>query len=361
VIGTTLGRYFGLRFARTILAVFAAVFVLVYLLDFVELLRRAGDAEGASVGLIAFLSLLRVPAVAEQVLPFAFLFGAIWAFISLTRRLELVVARASGVSVWQFLTPPVAVAILVGVVSITIYNPLSATMKQRADQIETRLFGKTGRSDKDTSLWIRQKSIDGQSILRAESSSDHGTVLGSVTVFAYDPEGRFMERVEAARARLQPGFWTMEDARILAPGEEPRSVTTYLLASNLTPEQVTQSFVAPDTVPFWDLPAIGRQTERAGLDATGYRLHYQSLLARPLLLVAMVLIAASFSLGFFRFGGIAQSVSGGVAAGFVLYVATKLVADLGGAGLLPAPVAAWSPAVVGSMLGSLVLLHQEDG
>ena len=47
-------------------------------------------------------------------------------------------------------------------------------------------------------------------------------------------------------------------------------------------------------------------------------------------LVAMVLIAASFSLRFFRFGGIAKMVSGGVAAGFVLYVATKLVGDLGG-------------------------------
>jgi lipopolysaccharide export system permease protein len=54
-------------------------------------------------------------------------------------------------------------------------------------------------------------------------------------------------------------------------------------------------------------------------------------------------------------------VSGGVVSGFVRYVATKLVGDLGGAGLLSAPVAAWSPAIVGSMLGTLVLLHQEDG
>jgi lipopolysaccharide export system permease protein len=361
VIGMTLGRYFGLRFARTILAVFAAVFGLVYLLDFVELLRRAGDAEGASPAFMALLSLLRVPAIAEQVLPFAFLFGAIWAFVSLTRRLELIVARASGVSVWQFLTPAIGVAVLVGIVSVTIYNPLSATLKQRADRIETQIFGRAGRTDTDTSLWIRQKSIDGQSILRAETSSDRGTVLGSITAFVFDPNGRFMERVEAARAVLHPGFWTLSDARVSTPGEEPSSVTTYLLATNLTPEQVTQSFVAPDTVPFWELPSIGRQTERAGLDATAYRLHYQVLLARPLLLVAMVLIAASFSLRFFRFGGIAQSVSGGVASGFVLYVATKMVADLGGAGLLPAAVAAWSPAVVGSMLGSLVLLHQEDG
>ena len=54
-------------------------------------------------------------------------------------------------------------------------------------------------------------------------------------------------------------------------------------------------------------------------------------------------------------------VSGGVAAGFVLYVATKVTSDLGGAGLLSAPVAAWSPALIGSMLGVLVLLHLEDG
>src|SRR4029453_12700810 len=50
VIGATLGRYFSLRFARTILMVFGTVFALVYTLDFVELMRRAGDAEGAGAG-----------------------------------------------------------------------------------------------------------------------------------------------------------------------------------------------------------------------------------------------------------------------------------------------------------------------
>ena len=119
--------------------------------------------------------------------------------------------------------------------------------------------------------------------------------------------------------------------------------------------------MAPDTVPFWALPEVRERTERAGLNATGYELQYQKLLASPLLFMAMILVAAAFSLRSFRSGGIARMVAGGVAAGFVLYVVTKLVGDLGGAGFLSAPVAAWSPAVVGSMLGSLALLHQEDG
>ena len=126
-------------------------------------------------------------------------------------------------------------------------------------------------------------------------------------------------------------------------------------------QEVLDVWVAADAVPFWDLLPLVRRSEAAGVDANKYYLKFQELVARPLLLAAMVFIAASFSLRFFRFGGIARMVSGGVAAGFVLYVATKLASDLGGAGLLSAPVAAWLPAILGTMLGVLVLLHLEDG
>jgi lipopolysaccharide export system permease protein len=100
---------------------------------------------------------------------------------------------------------------------------------------------------------------------------------------------------------------------------------------------------------------------RAGLDPAAYSLRYQELLALPLMLAAMVVVAACFSLRFFRMGGVQTMVSGGVAAGFVLYVATKLVNDLGAAGFFSATVAGWSPAVVGCLFGVYVLLHQEDG
>ena len=361
MITGALARYMYWRFARAILLTFAGVLALIYLIDVVELLRRAGDAKGVSASFFAFLSLLRVPAVAEQILPFAVLFGAMAAFLGLTRKLELVVARAAGVSVWQFLTPPIVVALVLGGVSVALYNPMSAGLKHRADSIETKLFGAAGADAAGSSLWIRQKGVDGQAIVRAERSAEQGRLLGAVSAFVFDAQGRFQERIEAASARLEPGFWNMQAARIIALGEEPRVSESYLLATNLTAEQVTQSFAAPDTVSFWQLARISDQTEKAGLDATGYRLRYQTLLARPLLFVAMVLIAASFSLRFFRMGGVAKMVSGGVAAGFLLYVVDKLVADLGGAGLVSAVTAAWFPALAGCVVSLLVLLNQEDG
>ncbi len=357
---TTLERYIGWHFFRTFAYVFMAVIGLIFIIDFVELLRRSNDTAGNIVTL-ALMSLFRTPAIAEKVFPFIALAASMICLVSLTRRLELVVARTAGVSVWQFLRPVVVLAFLAGLVSIIVYNPLATALTLRADKLETGLGNKGLQASVEDGLWLRQRSVDGQSVLRAEKSSNNGLVLAQVTAYVYDSDGRFLEQVQAAQARLADGAWELTDARVNAPGRTPRTEKTYLLATNLSRTQVSQSFRDPDVVPFWELRAHARRTEVAGLNAAPYLLKFQQLLAQPLLFIAMVFISACFSLRFFRFGGVATAVSGGIASGFVLYVATKLAADLGEAGLVNAPFAAWSPAVVGTMLGVLVLLHQEDG
>src|SRR5919112_488350 len=361
IIGPTLGRYLAWQFIKSILAVFGTVCALVFLLDFIELMRRAGDAEGATPGVLARLSLFRTPAVAEQVFPFAVLFGSMTALLQLSRKLELVIARSAGVSAWQFLQPGLLVAALFGIGSVMLYNPLSAALKQRASEQEARLFARAAKAPAGKDLWIRQKSIDGQAIIRADGAVGRTTEISRVTIFTFDDNGSFSERIEAPEAILRDGYWELKEARVLSASEEPQTYDTYLLASNLEASQVRQTFTPPESVPFWAMDETIAQTERSGLDATRYRLQYDILLARPLLFVVMVIVAASVSLRFFRFGGVARMVLGGVAAGFMLYVATRLMEDLGGSGLVSPVVAAWFPGVVGSLLGTLALLYQEDG
>jgi lipopolysaccharide export system permease protein len=359
MIAGTLGRYFARSFFTTIAAVFSGVFALIYAIDVVEMLRRTDDTPGAVAPLMAWLSLLHTPIVAEQALPFAVLFGAMISFLNLSRKLELVVARSAGVSVWQFLAPPVFVAAAIGIGVASLYNPVSTAMKRQADRIEAKLFG--AAASPTAGVWIRQKSVDGESILHADGRDDAAATLVHVQVFSFGPDGAFVERVDAETATLEDGFWRLTDAKVVTPGFDTLSTGVYLLATTLSRSDIAQAFAAPETVSFWALPELAEQTRRAGLDPTGYSLRYQELLALPLMLAAMVLVAACFSLRFFRMGGVQKMVSGGVAAGFVLYVATKLINDLGAAGFFSATVAGWSPAVVGCLFGVYVLLHQEDG
>jgi lipopolysaccharide export system permease protein len=359
-VGYTLGRYISIRFLQTIGAAFLTVFGLIYLIDLVELIRRAGEGANVSTLSLARLAFLRTPLIAEQVLPFAVLFGSLVAFLGLSRRLELVIARTAGVSVWQFGLPPVVVATLIGLLAMMLYNPVAVSLKQRAAGLEGRIFARAATTVPQN-RFIRQLSVDGSSIIRAANGADDGASLFSVTVFVFDRSGLLLERVEADSAYLRRGHWLLENARMVTVGIEPLKSDRYLLATNLTRDEVRQALGSTENVTFWRLPATIRQLELAGLDATRYRLRYQSLMAKPLLLAAMVILAACVSLRFFRFGGVAKLVLGGVFAGVLLYVSTQVAEDLGAAGALSAPVAAWLPASLGALFGILVLLHQEDG
>jgi lipopolysaccharide export system permease protein len=114
-------------------------------------------------------------------------------------------------------------------------------------------------------------------------------------------------------------------------------------------------------VSFWQLPDYIKSSENSGQATAGYRLQYQKLIARPFLLAAMVLLAAAVSLRFFRFGGVQKMVLSGVAAGFLLYVLSKVTDDLSKAELMHPLAAAWLPVCVGGLSGFLALLYQEDG
>ena len=144
-------------------------------------------------------------------------------------------------------------------------------------------------------------------------------------------------------------------------GSPPADRASYLLNTNLTPAQVRESFATPETVSFWQLPQYIDTAEHAGLAAAGYRLQYHKLLSRPFLLAAMVLLAAAFSLRFFRFGGVQKWFWVASAAGFLLYVLSKITEDLSKAELMHPVAAAWLPAVDRWTDRVFALLYQEDG
>jgi lipopolysaccharide export system permease protein len=363
IIAGTLARYFGLRFLTTVVLVFVGIFSLVALLDYIEMGRRTSDLQNVSAILVAKTSLYRVPQVTEIILPFCILIGAMSCYLNLSRRLELVIARAAGMSAWQFTAPAVIVAFFIGIFATAVYNPVAAILKEHSKRFEAEIFGQSpepilGGGGK---FWLNQRSEDGEAIINARSSRDQGVNLNGVTVFTFDKAKHFTSRIEARAAVLEPGVWRLLDARVYGLGIRPENHPEYRVKTSLSPEQVRESFATPETVPFWDLPQYIQIADHAGLGAAGYRLQFHKLLARPFLMAAMVFLAAAVSLRFFRFGGVQKMVLSGIAAGFLLYVLSKVTEDLSKAELMHPGVAAWLPVLVGSLTGFLALLHQEDG
>lgn len=359
---STLSIYIAMRFLTAIFAVFGLCTVLIFMIDFVEMLRQAGKYGSVPAWMLAWITVLRLPAYTEILLPFAVLVGSIGALLMLARKSELAVMRAGGMSVWQFLRPGLAVAFVLGVFSSTAFNPLAANARDQAERLYAEAFGRESTAlGKGAGPWLRQDGLDGQSILSAASARRRGTELTTVTAFVYDKSGSFTERIDAKQATLQEGFWVFKDAVVSGVGREPETFDSYLLSTYLTPERAADAFGTLISVSFWELPGLIYVAEKAGLSSSHLRTQYELLLTRPLLCVAMVFLAATVSLRSFRSGGIQTMVVTGMVGGFGFFLFAEISRQVGTAGLAPVWAAVWVPVLLAILCSVTVLLHQEDG
>ena len=117
-------KYLSKNFFLSLISVLFAVMGIILLFDTIELLRRSSTKDVPFTQVIE-MGILKLPQMINMILPFAVMLGAMVCFWRLSKSNELVIVRSAGVSVWQFLLPVLSVAFLVGLVNITIVNPIS--------------------------------------------------------------------------------------------------------------------------------------------------------------------------------------------------------------------------------------------
>ena len=359
----TLQLYIMKRFAAMVFVTFLLCAGLVFMIDIVELLREAGKTGDVSMPTLLYLGLLRLPAYSEILLTFAILVGSIATLIMLARKSELAVMRAGGLSVWGFLTPCLVFAFVLGILAVTIYNPIAAAGRSQADLMFAEVFKKNSNFLKQSSglPWLRQDGADGASVISASAVADSGITLIGVWIYQYNKKNQFVERISAKRARLEDGYWLVEDGWVSRHNQPPEQFKHYTVSTYLSPDRVRDAFGSLISLSFWELPRLIEVVEKAGLSAAPYHVQYQLLWARPLLLVAMVFLASTVSLRSFRSGGIQTMVVFGMIGGIGFFLVAEVSRQIGVAGLVAPWVAVWVPVIVACLGSTTVLLHQEDG
>lgn len=362
-LSPTLTVYIARTFVGRFLTLLGAIAGVILLATTIEELDELGSGDQVTLLTAGLAALLKLPRLAQEVMPFAVLFGGMATFWRLTRTHELVVARAAGMSVWQLLAPALAVSVLIGVATTTLLNPISAVMLRHYDRLAAQYSGDQDStlSISENGLWLRQNDGNGQSVIHASRVRQSDMTLFDVTVFRFAGESDFESRIDAERAKLDDGRWILQDALLTEPGREGRFLDRTTLKTDLSPDKIYKSFSPPETISFWELPDFIDLLANAGFAAEPHRLQYHRLLAKPVLLAAMILLAAAFSLRPHRRGGVVTMVVAGVLTGFLVYVLSNIVFAMGLSSKLPVVMAAWTPGVVSLMLGSASLFHLEDG
>ncbi len=364
----TLSLYIARRFLASFALVFGGFSVLLYLIDMIEQIRRFASAD-LGLGAAAELAALNTPQAVYRILPMIVILASIALFLALARSSELVVIRAAGRSALRTLVAPLVTTLLVGAVAVAALNPIVAGTAKRYETLANQYKLGEGNvlSVTREGLWLRQGGPEGQTVIRAARSNYDGTVLYDTSFIAFATASGPVARVDAAEAQLTEGAWLLTDAKEWRftqgtnPEQEALHHDTMRLPSELTADQIRDSFGTPSTVPIWELPAFIAGLERAGFSARKHTVWFQMELALPLLLVAMVLVGAGFTMRHARSGHTGVMVLLAIVSGFAIFLLRNFAQVLGENGQIPALLAAWSPPVAALLLSISLLLHLEEG
>lgn len=357
----TLYRYLALQFLAGVGMVYGGFLALAFAIDVVDLLNRTAG-HGVDTSVVIGMAALQLPDLGLKMLPFAILGGGVFSFLRLARSQELVATRAAGISAWDFLMPALCMAVLIGIVTVTVATPVASRMFAEFGALEARHIKDQASllAVSENGVWLRQGDQNAQSVIHAITATDQGERLENIAVYLYRGES-FAGRIDAKSSQLGDHVWQMHNAWVSGADGVPHHYDSYQLATTLTPAQIQESFVAPEALSFWDLPSFIRSAQAAGFSPTRYRLYFFSLCALPALFAAMVFMAASFSLRPAREGGLAKAILMSIAAGFAVYFFQSLTKTLGRSDAVPVLLAATAPAIASILLGMTLVFTREDG
>jgi lipopolysaccharide export system permease protein len=365
-IAPSLSIYLGGQFLLAFAGVLGVIAGLIVLFDTIELLRRTVRTEGIELATVVGLALLKTPHTIEDVLPFVVMIAVMLALFRLSRHHELVVIRSAGASVWQVLAPSLALAVVIGVLGLAVFNPLAAGLYSVYERLKDGLI----RNDAaaldigETGFWLRESNGGGAAIVHAVAirQTEAGLGLTGLTIIETDTKDNLVRRIEARDGQLLDGFFRLRDTLTLEPGKPAAREPELFQPTTITLTQVQESFASPETLSFWDLPEFIAFSQASGFSALPHRLHWMSLMTMPVMLCAMVMIAAAFFLtSQARLAGWTARGAGGVATGFLLFFFSRFTYALGLSAQLPVSLAAWAPATIALLLGLAYLFYREDG
>jgi len=300
----------------------------------------------------------------QKVFAYVCLITSIMTFSKLTKSSELIVARASGLSVWQFIMPALVSILLIGCLNVVALNPLMTALLRKYEKMEAQhLKGQASLMTlSPTGLWVIQHDpkTKERSILHALRVSQDTKELHDITIYFLTEKGNFKRRVDAESAILKKDKWLIRDSITSLAGHQEIKKDILEIPTNISFERIEESMIPPQTISFWNLSTFISMAESSGLSAVRHKMYFYSILISPLFFVSLVLLGSYFALTSIREHNFQRNMVFGLITGFLVYFFSDLIFAFGLSRKILPLLAAFMPAVTCLLVGMLLMLQREE-
>ena len=323
----TLDRYL---YRTVLIYVFMAMLVMLTLAALVIFISQQKDIGIGNYGAAdAFINtLLNLPQSTFELLPIGAMLGALMGLGHLASGSELVVTRASGVSVWRLGWPVGLAGLTLALLMYGIGEYAAPPMAQYAKREKTTAKMADVSFAGTSSAWVK----DGNLILRVQTGdADHA--FGGVSVFQLDGPTRLSSILRAARISVaDPGRWILNDvatSRFDKDRVEADTRAEETMHSTVNPDFLGLAQTDPQLLTLHGLASYIDHLRRNHLETAVFEIGFWSRIARLFAVIVVSLLALPFVFGPLRTTGAGTRTVIGVLLGVVFFLITRTVENGG--------------------------------
>ena len=353
-----INKYLAKEFFKIVINTSLTFFCLGFVLNLFEEINFFKDLE-VGINVPIMLSALFVPSLLYNMFPFVILISGIWFFLKIKKTDEIIALKVSGISNFSIIIIPSIVSIILGILIIAAFNPITSVLVKKYEIIK-------GSYEKDqeylaaltvNGIWIKEKSLNKNNIIRSSNLNNENLIR--VTIYEFDKENNFIKRIEAKSANISSFNWILKDATIIdADGNYLSSNISRLgYISMYDIKKIKSLYSNLDTISFWDLKNEIQLLEDRGYSTREMEAKFQRSFAFPFFLLSMVLLSGVFTLGMTFKENNWSYVFIAIITSVLIFYFNDFSAALGKTEKLPIVISVWMPIVIIFIFSGAGVIH----
>ena len=225
-----------------------------------------------------------------------------------------------------------------------------------------KIFG-TDKNDlavSESGIWIRDNLPDSRLIFRGETLDAGSSRILNPIIYEFNETSNLRRVIKADSSQLTKNGWMVENAVSWQNNGSEKILGNIILPTSLGALNLQRSSLSPRALSIFQLPDFILSLEHAGIPATAHRMHLYQLLALPLMMIGITMLAARATLTNSLRGSRSRLFIRGVMLATIIFIFTYFMQVMGSSLRVPTIVAAWTPAFAVFLIGAIILARGDE-
>ena len=302
--------------------------ILVLFLNLLEI-SRILEKENTTLGFFLLLSLLKLPTIISEIIPFVIILSIAFLFKNLITNNELISIRNMGFSILDIFKPIAIAIFLFGLFILLFINPLAANFENNFNNLTSKKYPNM-YSIKfiNEGMWIKNISEDNNKnyINISKINLDN---MNAEEIKILNINNKFNKIIIAEKGEIIDKIFKLQNVSILNINNDKfEKVEFYNLILNFDKSNIIDSILNFKFIPFYKYKKHVNNLKKFNLHSSEVSLYYLSEILKPIFLVIIGFTVMGFSGKFKRNENFFKVLFISILIGFLIFLLKEIVTAL---------------------------------